>query len=182
MNPVDAGRITRTYRQRIEATPDRVFPLLCPVREAEWLDGWREAYRMIHSASGVAEDGCIFRTQSNGRAETIWMITRHDPRERIVEFVRVTTGLVATRLAIEVKEASKASSSVNITYTFTPLSPEGVEFVRKNHSEEAFRHDMAFWEDSMNHWLRTGEILPAQMADVVKSTSPAGLPPVSECR
>ena len=36
-----AHRITREYRQTIEASAETVFPLLCPVREAQWLDGWR---------------------------------------------------------------------------------------------------------------------------------------------
>lgn len=161
MKPTDSGRITRTYAQRIQAAPDRVFPLLCPVLEAQWLEGWSDAYEMIHSDSGVAEEGCVFRTKSTGRPETIWMITRHDPRERIVEFFRVTEGLVATRLTIGVKAAPDASSSVEISYTFTPLSAAGADFIRKNHSQDAFRHDMVFWEDSMNHWLRTGETLRA---------------------
>jgi hypothetical protein len=161
MNPIDSGRITRTYTQRIEASPERVFPLICPVREAEWLDGWSDAYEMIHSDSGVAEEGCVFRTNTPGRPETIWMITRHDPAARIVEFFRVTAGLVATRLTIGVSAAPDAASSVNIRYTFTPLSASGADFVRATHSEEAFRRDMAFWEESMNHWLRTGEILRA---------------------
>ena len=36
-------RITRKYRQTINAAPHVVFPLLCPVREAEWLDGVKTA-------------------------------------------------------------------------------------------------------------------------------------------
>jgi hypothetical protein len=30
-----ANRVTRTYCQTINTTPEQVFPLLCPVREAE---------------------------------------------------------------------------------------------------------------------------------------------------
>jgi hypothetical protein len=161
VNPIDSGRVTLRYSQHIEAPPDRVFPLLCPVREAEWLDGWIDALEMIHSASGIAEDGCVFRTRMRGRPETVWMITRHDPAERVVEFVRFTTGLAATRLRIQVDTGAEASSFVHVTYTFTPLSDAGVVFVRETHSEEAFRRDMAWWEDSMNHWLRSGEILRA---------------------
>jgi len=50
-----AKRNTYSYRQIIHARPDVVFPLLCPVREAEWLDGWD--YKMIYSESGVVEEG-----------------------------------------------------------------------------------------------------------------------------
>lgn len=159
--PIDAGRITRSHTQRIEAPADVVFPLLCPVRESDWLDGWREAVEIIHSQSGLAEEGCVFRTHQAGRPETVWMITRHDRQERVVEFVRVTAGLVATRLRIAVDEDVDGTSAVHITYTFTPLGPEGRAFVRATYGEGAFREDMAWWEESMNHWLRTGEILRA---------------------
>ncbi|HSP17203.1 MAG TPA: hypothetical protein VLV78_20840 [Thermoanaerobaculia bacterium] len=150
---------TRTYTQRIEASPDHVFPLLCPVREGEWLAGWRDQVEMIHSQSGLAEDGCVFRTRPRGEPETVWMITRHDPVEKIVEFVRFTAGLVVTRLSISVKPAPDRSSSVDIRYTFVPVSPAGADFVSANFPQDRFQRDMAWWEESMNHWLRTGELL-----------------------
>jgi len=161
MHPIDSGRIVRSYTQRIQAPPESVFPLLCPVREAEWLAGWSDGLEMVHSDSGLAEEGCVFRTRMAGRPETIWMITRHDPASRVVEFFRVTTTLVAARLRIGVDAEGEGASSVHITYAFTPLSPRGRAFLQENHSEEAFRRDMAWWEDSMNHWLRSGETLPA---------------------
>lgn len=159
MPPVESGRVTRRYTQRIEAPPDRVFPLLCPVRESEWLAGWADQVELVHSASGVAEEGCVFRTRVPGRPETVWMVTRHDPGARVVEFARVTTGLVATRLGIRVTDAAAGASCVEISYTFTPLSEAGARFVAEHHGEEAFRGDMLWWEESMNHWLRSGEIL-----------------------
>jgi hypothetical protein len=158
---IDSGRSSRSYTQRIEAPPARVFPLLCPVREAEWLDGWSEQVEMVHSACGLAEEGCVFRTRVAGRPETVWIITRHDATAGVVEFHRVTPGLVATRLAIVVAGESDGSSAVHITYTFTPLSAAGIAFVETAHSEEAFRQDMIWWQDSMNHWLCSGEVLRA---------------------
>jgi hypothetical protein len=155
----NSGRITRTWTQTIEASADRVFPLLCPVREEEWLDGWRDHYELIYSESGLAEDGCVFRTMPPERPETIWMITKHDPVAKAVEFVRVTPGLVATRLNIDVEAVSTGSSRVHIRYTHTPISGTGAEFVSETHSEENFERDMLWWQDSMNHWLRTGETL-----------------------
>lgn len=161
MSPIDSGRIFRSYTQHIEASPDVVFPLLCPVREAEWLEGWGDGLEMIHSDTGLAEDGCVFRKLTPDRPETVWMITRHDPVQKIVEFFRVTTGLVATRLKIEVEARPDGASAVRVTYTFTPLGEEGRAFVEERHTEEAFRSDMIWWQDSMSHWLRSGEILRA---------------------
>ncbi len=34
------NRVIRTFKQQLVAEPAKVFPLLCPVREADWIDGW----------------------------------------------------------------------------------------------------------------------------------------------
>ncbi len=159
MTSIDSGQFTRSYTQTIEAPPDRVFPLLCPVREGEWAEGWSDQCQMIHSISGVAEEGCVFRTAAPRRPETIWMITRHDKEEGIVEFFRVTTGLAATRLTINVKAAAEQRSLVHIRYTLTPISAKGADYLQQSFSEKEFARDMAEWQDSMNHWLRTGTML-----------------------
>ena len=149
--------ITRSYVQSIGAPPSTVFPLICPVREAEWLEGW--ACQLIQSDSGYAEEGCVFRTQPPGEPETIWFITRHDLAAGVVEFARVTAGLAATRLRIQIEDAGDGRSSVRICYTFVPTSEAGVRFLRERHSEEAFRADMDRWERSMNHYIDKGTLL-----------------------
>ena len=149
--------VVRTYTQRIEAPPERVFPLLCPVREAEWLDGW--SYELVHSESGVAEDGCVFRTGADNGPETVWMVTRHSLEEGVVEFVRVTTGLLATRLRIDLEPAPGGATSVQIRYTHTPTSEAGAAFIEAQHSPGEFERAMAWWERSMNHFIATGRML-----------------------
>jgi hypothetical protein len=161
MNTFVSEPVTRTYLQHIEAPPASVFPLICPVREAEWLEGWGDAVEIVHSRSGVAEEGCVFRTRAEGQPETVWMITRHDAGRGLVEFVRVTPGLVATRLRVEIEAGADGGSTVRVTYTFVPVSAAGAELVREKHSEAAFRRSLEWWERSMNHWLRTGETLRA---------------------
>lgn len=156
--------VTRSYTQRIQAPPAQVFPLLCPVREAEWLEGWGDAVEMVHSRSGFAEEGCVFLTRSEGQPETTWMITRHQPDAGLIEFVRVAPGLVATRLVVRVEPGANATSTVHVRYTFTPLGEAGAALVRDQHSEAAFRRSLEWWERSMNHWLRTGETLRAEAA------------------
>ena len=54
----------KSYRQTINASPEIVFPLLCPVREVEWLDGWE--YKMIYCVSGLIEKGAVFSTANTG--------------------------------------------------------------------------------------------------------------------
>lgn len=145
------------YTQRIDAPPGRVFPLLCPVREAEWLDGWTA--EVLRSRSGLVEEGCVFRTTFPGEPETVWIVTRHEPAEGRVEFARVTAGLVATWLRVRVQPDGDSRSRVEVAYEFTPTSPEGESHVARHHSEEAFRIAVAWWERSMNHFLATGRTL-----------------------
>jgi len=153
-------RAERSTTQHIEAPPERVFPLLCPVREADWLDGWSS--ELIHSASGFAEDGGVFRTVAANGADTVWMITRHSFAEGLVEFVRVTAGLVATRLRIELRPAPGDTTTVVIRYLHTPISEAGARFIAEHYSEGASHAAMAWWERSMNHFLASGTVLRAE--------------------
>lgn len=62
MNITRPYRARRTYTQRLVGAPDTVFPLLCPVREADWIEGWDPVW--VASNSGVAEPDCVFVTQA----------------------------------------------------------------------------------------------------------------------
>lgn len=151
-----AKRITRSYRQTINASPDEVFPLLCPVREAEWLDGWD--YTMLFSQSGLVEEGAVFTTPGDDEEDTVWIVTRHDAVQRVVEFTRFTPGSRVCVLRIGVTAGDQGRSLVDIAYTYTAVTTAGNAFI-EGFTEEKFRGAVTFWENSMNHWLETGERL-----------------------
>ena len=151
-----AKHVTRSYTQTIQADPDQVFDLLCPVREAEWLDGWD--YTLLHSESGLAEDGCVFLSRQTGEKDTIWMITRRDVQNKEIEFVRATPDSRIARLTICVGEKEKKVSKVQITYVITALCEEGNQFIEA-FTRENFEAGMKFWEASMNYYLETGKKL-----------------------
>ena len=149
-------RITREYRQTIHATPEKIFPLLCPVREADWLDGWQ--YNMIYSKSGLVEEGAVFSTPCEGEEDTVWVVTKHDPKTYLIEFVRFTHRSRTCVLKVAVKSKDGNSSYVDVSYTYTGITPEGNDFL--NHfTEDAFLGAVIFWEKSMNYFLETGERL-----------------------
>ena len=52
----------------------------------------------------------------------------------------------------------RISSFVDISYTYTAVSPAGNKFI-DGFTEEIFLEAVAFWEESMNHFLETGERL-----------------------
>ena len=72
MKIVGPRRATRSYTQKLVAAPEAVFPLLCPVREADWIAGWDPL--LVVSGSGVAERDCVFTTAASP-ADAIWYIT-----------------------------------------------------------------------------------------------------------
>ena len=113
-------RVTRAYRQTINALPAKVFPLLCPVREAEWLDGWM--YHMIYSESGLVEEGAVFSTPFEGEADTVWIVTKHDAQTHQVEFARFTPDSKTCVLKIAVQPKDGNGSYVDVSYTYTGIT------------------------------------------------------------
>ncbi len=151
-----AKRITRTYRQTIFAGREQIFPLLCPVREAEWLDGWQ--YQMIYSDSGAAEKGAVFSTSHQNEPDTIWLVSNYNHKNYLVEFVRFTPGSRTCLLQVAITKKTRDTSYVDISYTYTAIAQQGNAFI-DSFTPESFHEAVRFWEDSMNHFLETGHLL-----------------------
>lgn len=156
MTNFQARRVTHEYTQTNCAPAETVFPLLCPVREADWVPGWQ--YRLIYSKSGVAEAGCVFITEENNR-ETTWIVTEYDPAAFRIAFVWLDPRMVTAQIRIRLEPSGDATSA-HIQYTYTGLSPEGNREVER-FDENWFRHKMQSWEAAINHYLRTGKRIDA---------------------
>ena len=155
MRVAKPNRVTRTYTQQLVAEPSRVFPLLCPVREADWIDGWDPL--VVFSQSGVAEPDCVFLTEASP-SNAIWYITRYEPSNGFVEMIKITPTVTACKLSIQLRPV-QSGSEATITYTHTSLGPEGDTFVA-SFSEEHYRQFMRDWEARINHYLSTVRLLP----------------------
>ena len=163
MSKFQGKRITHEYTQNNVAPPEKVFPLLCPVREADWVPGWQ--YRLIYSESGAAEYGCVFITPNEGGTETTWMVTDYDPASFRIAYAWVNPGLVAAQIRIWLSRSSGAQTSPGhtnafIQYTYTGLSTEGNREVER-YDQKWFRHKMQSWEAAINHYLQTGKRIGA---------------------
>lgn len=137
-------RLVRTFVQRIRATPEEVFPLLCPELEKVWLPGWDA--RMIHSASGVAERGAVFETKT-----ATWIVTEHDPPRRVA-FARWQTDGLVVHIEITLGRHHDGETAVSIAYTSTPTD-EASRAILAAARESDWLDTMAFWEGSMNAWF-----------------------------
>ncbi|MBI4913182.1 MAG: hypothetical protein HY823_10630 [Acidobacteria bacterium] len=158
--------MTQTFRgARVElrrsitlvAPPDRVFPLLCPVREGEWADGW--VGRPVFARSGVTEQDGVFATVHPGEEDTIWMITRHDPARHEVEMVYFMPGRQAVRLSMGLQPTGPKASSLWVHYVRTGLSEAGNKMLKDPALNANFEKMMVHWEASLNHFLKTGSCL-----------------------
>jgi len=110
---------TRTYSRRLAATADAIFPLLCPTRELDWIPGWD--CDMLHTETGYAEAGVVFRTLDQG-GDRIWYCDTYQPDFRIGYLSFLPDQL--TRLIITLEEAD-GGTDVTFTYTRMALNEAG---------------------------------------------------------
>ncbi len=154
MKIIKPNRATRSYTQHLNGSPDSVFPLLCPVREVDWIDGWDPP--LVVSSSGIAEPDCVFTTAATP-TDAIWYITRHEPESGFVEMLKITPSVTACRLTIQLR-AIPDGSEADITYSHTSLGSEGDAFVA-SFTQDFYRTFMQDWESRINYYLRHGSAL-----------------------
>ncbi len=97
---------TQSYTQINNGNIEQVFPLLCPVREKDWLDGWE--YKMIHSKSGLIEKDCVFSTPNTGKLETIWQVTQYDKLNYKIEFLKLTPTENVVKINIQLEKLANS--------------------------------------------------------------------------
>ena len=158
MSAFAAKRVSHESTQTNDAPPEKVFPLLCPVREADWVPGWQ--YRLIYSGSGLAEDGCVFSTPNDAGPETVWMVTHYDPTAFRIAFAWIEPGMIATQIRIALGLSPGGKTRARIRYLYTGLSPAG-NAVLERYTPEWFRSKMQSWETAIHYFLRNGALIQA---------------------
>ncbi len=146
-------RVSRSYTQSLLDSPEKVFPLLCPVRETEWVNNWDP--RLVISASGLIESDCIF-VMPDEPGDSIWIVTQWNPDSFFVEFIKVIPGYTVGRIDIQLRRSKAEHTLADITYCFTALSPAASQFIDR-FTEDYYESFMKEWESEMNHFLETGK-------------------------
>ena len=142
-------RVRRAYTQSIKGSPDEVFPLLCPVREVEWVQGWEP--RLVVSESGVVEKGCVFVTPDQP-SESIWVTTRWEPDRHRLELIKVTPGLAVGRIEVSLEAGGEDDTRAHVSYEYTALGYAGEKFVGR-FTEAHYEDFMKEWEIELNTFL-----------------------------
>ncbi|PAB55995.1 hypothetical protein [Anaeromicrobium sediminis] len=148
----DQRRIVRTYQQTLHGDRKKIFSLLCPVREKEWLQGWN--YDMVYSKSGYAEKGCVFQT-NNEFGSFQWVMTKYDIEKFEIQFVKFIQNKMVVMIDIDLIDGEADSVYCNIQYTFTALNDEVINNMHEENKTEHFNKHMKLWEDSLNYFLKT---------------------------
>jgi len=139
--------------QQLISAPDKVFPLLCPTREYDWIETWQ--CDLIFSDSGFAEPDCVFKTNFPGEMEEIWITDRIEP-DQIIQFIRVS-GQRVIRYCISLTDNGDGSTTARWEQVITALNEEGNLYV-ENCSNHEFEQRIKNLEMKLNHYLNTGEM------------------------
>ena len=148
-------RTVKKHTILLEGNPEIVFPLLCPVREYEWIEPWK--CDMIYSDSGFAEQDCVFQTDfpHDGPKDT-WVLCRYE-KPKLVEFIRVN-GIRAIRYTITLRQIGNGKTESEWQQVITGLNDEGDKSV-SSFSDGEFKQRVQMLQQMLNHYLTTGQML-----------------------
>jgi hypothetical protein len=148
-----ALRKVQQYDRLFVAGPEKLFPLLCPTREADWIPGW--TCDLVYTTTGYVQSDCIFKTgDDNPFGAGTWIIYDHEPGERL-ELVK-TSGDLVLQMRIAVSPAPEGGTRGRWTLTMTGLTPRGNAAVEAMPDQDP-RFTVLL--DCLDHYLNTGEML-----------------------
>ena len=133
--------MTTSVRRATEVTVDlpleQAMPLFTPEGERRWVDDWDPHYPEPRRREGP---GAVFTTRHGGH-QTTWVMVDHGPLG--VRYARVTEGMTAGTVAVDVVGTPERSTHVRVTYDLTALTPAGDVWL------ESFDAD---YEDAIGEW------------------------------
>jgi hypothetical protein len=155
MNIVNPNRGKHSCTQTWNGKVESVFPLLCPVKEADWVPGWEP--NLVVSSSGVMEKNCIF-LEPEGENEAVWVVTAYE-NNHYLDMYRVMPGVAVSQFTIILDEDENYTKAC-ISYEHTSLGEAGDELVNE-FTEGGFNEFMSHFEAAINHYLETGSMIGA---------------------
>ena len=151
-----AERISRSATISLNGPIDEIFLLFGPIREKDWADGWNP--EIVYSTSNLVEQHMMFRTKGRTESEPFynWIVTSYNRDAHQIEYTVSTINRVWF-ITVDCR-GDKKQTLATITYTYTSLNEEGAR-LNKTSLEKMFANQMKDWEQAINHYLKTGNIL-----------------------
>ncbi len=154
--PFTGSRARFTHTQNYNTTLTELFPLLCPVRETEYLSRW--ACDILHLESGLIEPGGVFATRfpQDGPDRDIWVVSRYE-KDKVIQFVRVNDRR-SIIYNIKVQSAGEGKVQLSWEQIITGLNEEGNGFVEDLRQED-FSTMLDDMEKRLQYYLDTDEMI-----------------------
>jgi len=155
MNRTKFNKSIKSHTVKLNAPPEQIFPLLCPVREEEWTSGWEnDTYGLIYTESGFNEEGCVFKTSYPDGNESLWICTKHDQENHEVEFLVHIIDIAIRKMNIKLKTNAEQTTDARFEYTVTAISEKGNAVV--DDLEAGVIKSASGLAMMINHYLQTG--------------------------
>ena len=135
--------------------PEKVFRLICPVREGDWIEGWKAD--MVYAASGLAEDHAVFTTDFPDRGHGTWVVSHYDAQRFEIGFTIFYADACVERLDVRLTPCSPAGTRTRWTRTYTALSEAGRRYLERN-TGEALDARMAGLRAALQKYCEIGAI------------------------
>lgn len=111
--------VLRATEITVDLPPEQAMELFTPEGERRWADGWDPQYPETDRRGGP---GAVFTTGHGGH-QTTWITIDHSPGS--VRYARVTQGMTAGTVAVDVVGSREYSTRVRVTYDLTALTSAG---------------------------------------------------------
>lgn len=136
----------------ISAPTSIVFPLLCPIREYEWIDGWK--CDLIYSDSGVAEDLCVFKTNTPPFGEETWVCTRYE-LNKAIRYTRFSNNVIVVT-DIELSDNDDSKSFWTWTLSVLSMNETGNSIIN-SFTPDVMHDKLKGLEVLLEHFITTGQ-------------------------
>ena len=153
------NRIIRKNTIILNAKREEVFPLLCPVREKEWLPGFSS--EIIFSASEISELDGVFLTHKNETDEAVWIIPVYD-KNNFIELIYFQPKMKVVVIKLNLTDLPDNKTSLAVEYTYTSLSEEGNEQIYAI-TDDLFKKQINIWQVCLNYLFKSGTRIPEEM-------------------
>ncbi len=159
---IENKRIEKISTIEIKTSPDKVFPLACPVEELRWIPNWE--YQLKYSKSGINEPNCIFTENMSGPAifgkpvTITWVTTIHDPDKHRIHFLLVMEDKAVMKFEFQCRETGVNTTTCTWHFVFTALDKEA-NALNESDIENSLTAIQSFLSNSLKYYCENGKMI-----------------------
>jgi len=155
-------RILLNHQEEISAQPERIFTLLCPVAEYDWIENW--GCGLVFTRSGVNEEGCIFTEKIMAPflfgtdLSTTWVTDQHDPDSHLIRFVIFVMDTAVVRYTVRLSGLDHSRTRMDARFELT-IMPGRLPGLTDEEIRDRLKAVITLITGSLKHYCETGKML-----------------------